>query len=522
MMTRLCPLLLLLTVCAAAPVSVTEPARGAASAGAVTRAQIVLDGVDEPHTPPSLNRIRAFRYYIPESPAPRTSLVLIPGLNSGPNTLDLLARALVARGSLVEVWVVEPRPSLLQDRRGVAAALDYRNPDFALAYYFGGMPIDGQSFHYVDRRAADYAAFWGLDLHLRDIRAVVQEVRRRSPATHVILGGHSLGGIMATLYAGYDFGRIPGPAPVPLAKDAPAPSADAGARDLQGLLLLDGLPLRIVPHLGPNAYTHGFHLAFVGRIPGIDDLVSLDPGRRADPFTDTASLARTEDSLLFDVVATYAYLRPDDASYFPFPPRRGLSITNEALLGAILSDRVQPDLFIRTSVGSPRGIFQHVPDLEGLVPGGLLNLDTGKPVPGDTLIRWIPYDRSTPPGHVDLRRLEEAILRPDADFTQWYVPWRLVLDVGLAAGLDTSDPFDRQFLSLTQVRYMSLPLLIIGAGRGLIRTTGETAFYLSRIATPPTDVSVEILPGYTHLDLEEAADNPAVPRILGWVDALRP
>ncbi len=518
-MTRLYPLLL--TLCVAALVFVPGPARGAAPAGAVAREAVDLAGVDEPHTPPALNRIRAFRYHNPEFASPRTCLVLIPGLNAGPNTFDLLARALVARGGAVEVWVVEPRPALLQDRRGVEAALDYRNPDFALAYYFGGMPIDGESFHRLDKRAAGYAGFWGLDLHLRDIRAVVQEVRRRFPGTRVILGGHSLGGILAALYAGYDFGRIPGPAPVPLAAGRPAPSAEAGARDLDGLLFLDGLPLELIPYIGPEAYTHGLDLAFVGHIPGVDDLVALDPRRRADPFTDTSSLARTDDSLLLDVIAAYAYLRPDDASYFPFPPRRGLSITNEALLGAILSDRVQPDLFIRTSVGIPRGIFQRVPDLEGLVPGGLLDLRTGEPVPGDTLIRWVPYGPNTP-GRVDLRMLEEAMMQPHGDFTQWYVPWRLVLDIGLAADLDTSDPFGRRYLSLTQVRYTSLPILIIGAGHGLIRTTGATTFYLSRIATRPQDVSIEFLPGYTHLDVLEAADNPAVPRILSWLDALGP
>ncbi len=520
-MSRLPPAgVLLLIVCATAPVGVTESARGAASAESVTREHIVLEGLDEPHTPALLNRIRAFRYYIPGSPNPRTGLVLIPGLNSGPNTLDLLARALVARGRTLEVWVVESRPSLLQDRRGVEAALDYHHPDFALAYYFGRMPIDGQTFHRLDRTAAGYAAFWGLDMHLRDIRAVVQEVRRRFPETRMILGGHSLGAILAAMYAGYDFGRIPGPVPVPLAKDVPAPSEEAGAHDLQGLLLLDGLPLRIIPHLAPAEYTRGFRLPFVGRIPGVEDLVAPDSGRRVGPFTDTSSLARTEDSLLFDVVAVYAYLRPDGASYFPFPPRRGLSITNEALLGAILSDHMQADLFIRTGVGSPQGVFQHIPDPEGIAPGGLLDLRSGQPVPGDTLIRWIPYDRSTPRGRVDLRMLEEAILRPGGDFTQWYVPWRLVLDIGLGAGLDTSDPFARQYLSLTQVRYTSLPLLIIGAGHGLIRNSGETAFYLHRIATPPQEVSMEFLPEYTHLDVEVAADNPAVPRILGWLEAL--
>lgn len=172
-MSRPHPLILVVIVLVAVPVTVAGSARGAGPAETVAREQVVLQGADEPHTPPPLNRVRAFRYYIPESQAPRASLVLIPGLNSGPNTVDLLARSLVAHGNAVEVWVVVARPSLLQDRRGIEAALDYRNPDFAIAYYFGRMPIDGQAFHRLDKRDAGYAAFWGLDLHLRDIRVVV-------------------------------------------------------------------------------------------------------------------------------------------------------------------------------------------------------------------------------------------------------------------------------------------------------------------------------------------------------------
>ncbi len=489
------------------------------SPDAITRERIDLSGFDEPHTPPSLNQTSAFRYIAPDAPDPTTILVLIPGLNSGVNTMDLLARALVASpGPPLEVWIVMPRASFLQDRTGIEAALAHRNPDFALGYYYGRLAIDGQVFRPI--RDVSSGAYWGLDVHLRDIRAVVQEAHRRFPRAKVVLGGHSLGGILAALYAGYDFGRTPGPHPVPLLNGIPAPSAEAGARDLSGLLLLDGVPLNLFPRLTDTRYLDGFQIPIVGHIPGANDLTTTDPGRRVGPFTDLSGFARTQDSILFDVIAVYAYLRPNEASHLPFFPRMGLAITNEALLGAILSSEMQPDLFIRASIGIPLGIFRRMPDPANVTPLGLLDLQSGRPAAGEALIRWVPFDQRTPRPRVDLRALEEAILRPGADFTQWYMPWRLFLDLGLAAELDTSDEFARQFASLTQVRHTALPLLILGAAEGLVRHARSTLFYRDHIATPPGDVDVEILDGYTHLDLEDAVANPAVPRIRAWLEAV--
>lgn len=488
----------------------------------VTREFIDLAGADEGHTPARLNRSVAFRYFMPGAPDPTAVLVLVPGVNSGPNTLDLLARALTAAsGARLGVWVVAPRSTLLQDRRGIETAVDYQNPDFALGYYYGKLPIEGTVFHPVSSDEAPYAAYWGLDVHLRDIRAVIQEVHRRFPGAPLFLGGHSLGAILATLYAGYDFGRLPGPTPVERTTDGlPVSSVEAGARDIRGLLLLDGVPLGFLRRLSEDQYMHGFRIPGFGRFPGVEAMTASDPHRRAGPFTDSSGLARTQDSILLNVITAYAYMRPEDASALPFYPRKGLAITNEALLGAILSDQMQPDLFIRASVGRPIGRFPRIPDPASVHPEGLLDLQRGRPAPGETLIRWISDDLDPHPGHVDIRELEEAILRPGGDFTEWYMPWRIFLDLGLADRLDTSDAFARRFVSLTQVRYTALPMLVIGAGLGLIRHPGDTLFYRSLIRTPSDDVRVEIIPRYTHLDLETAAHNRAVPLILAWLEGV--
>jgi Lipase (class 3) len=490
----------------------------------ITRERLSFQGADEPHTPAALNRVDAYRYAADApaagGPHPNTVLVLIPGLNSGPNTLHLLARTLVGRDPRLEVWIAQPRAGILQDRRGVTAALDYRVPAFTLGYYYGRLEIDGRQFTPLNPLAVPSAAYWGLDLHLRDIRVVIREVRRRYPNARIVLGGHSLGGMLAALYAGYDFGRAPGPAPAPGAGGIPAASSEAGANDIDGLVLIDGLPLQLPVRFGANRYLNGFSFPLLGNVPGVNALLATDPRGRVSPFTDTSAIARAKDSILFDTVAVYAYLRPDDPSVLPFYPRNGLRISNEALLGAVLSDRMQPDIFIRASVGAPLGLFDRVPDPAGVSPGGLLKLSSGRPLPGETLIRWIPYTRSTPPGLVDLRALEAAILQPDGDFTQWYFPWRLLLDLGLALSLDTSDPFSRRYASLTQIRYVNLPTLILGAGRGLIRSPGMADFYLRHTATPGSRVRVRIFPAYTHLDIEDAADNQAAAAILDWLPGI--
>ena len=116
-----------------------------------------------------------------------------------------------------------------------------------------------------------------------------------------------------------------------------------------------------------------------------------------------------------------------------------------------------------------------------------------------------------------VRELIEAILRPGGDFTEWYFPWRLLLDAALAAPLDPEDPFAGRYFSLTHVGDTRLPMLIFGAGHGLVRSAGATEYYLRHVATPPDRVTVKIFPDFSHLDIADADPNPAVPMILTWL-----
>ena len=500
----------------AQPAPLAGAPAGDAAAEAVVRERIDVPGAAEPHTPAELNRGVAFRYFLPGAPPPSITLVLIPGLNSGPNTIDILARGLlVAHGPGLEVWISAPRPTLLQDRRGVEAGLAYRQPDFALGYYYGSLEIDGHRFHLLKGPEVPYMAYWGLDVHLRDIFAIVREIRTRHPNGRVVLGGHSLGGVLAAAYAGYDFADVPGSPP-----SDPRRPPEIGAAGLAGLLFIDGLPMRLPLRLSPNRYLHGFRIPFLGAIPGVDSLTDPDPKKRIPPFTRTRNLARTKDSLIFDVVSLYGYLRPDTPSYFPFFPRRfGLQITNEALVAALLSDQMQPDRLIRANVEQPIGIFAKVPDHAYINRHGLLDLQSGYPAPGEALIR-LPRPEESPRPRVPIRMLLRAILRPGADFTEWYFPWRLVLDLGLAASLEPGDTFAKRYFSLDHVSDTALPMLILGAGHGLVRSEGATDFYRSHVATPRDRITVKIFPDFSHLDIEDSDPNPAVPLILTWLESV--
>jgi pimeloyl-ACP methyl ester carboxylesterase len=513
MMTLRCVAAFVLASLCTAPAGTAALAQPAAPPSA-TRTLVDVPGAPEPHTPPEYNRGRAFRYALLGAPAPSTVLVLIPGLNSGPNTMDIISRSLLLQnGPGLEVWITVPRPTLLQDRRGVEAALAYRNPDFALGYYYGSLEIDGHRFHLLQGPEVPFMAYWGLDVHLRDIDAVVREIQARYPHVRIVLGGHSLGGILAAAYAGYDFAEGPGSSPT-----ASPHTADVGAGRVAGLLFVDGLPLRVPFRLTPGQYLHGIRVPFFGRIPGVLSLTAPDPKTRGTPFTKTRKLARTQDSILVDVLSVYAFLRPQARSYFPFAPRRALRITNEALVAAIFSDEMQPDVLIRANVERPIGVFRTIEDHAHVTPHGLLELASGYPAAGESLIRLA--DAPNPPPRVSLRELLATILLPGGDFTEWYFPWRLVLDLGLSASLQPSDAFARQYMSLTGTGDTSLPMLIIGAGKGLVRSAKATEFYRSRVATPPDRITVKIFPDLSHLDVEDANPNPAVPLILTWLNSV--
>jgi pimeloyl-ACP methyl ester carboxylesterase len=189
----------------------------AAPAGAATFTS--MSGYDDPATPNVLDKVGVLKEGPPDA---RKILILAPGTSASAAYFEPLAQDIVARTKDWQVWSVERRENVFEDhsmadrvKRGEATAQQLFD------YYLGWLTNPSIRDHYaISLGGPSYARGWGMRVAVEDLRVVIQEARRGS--REVVLGGHSLGGSIATAYATWDFdGR-------------------AGGDDLSGLVLVDG------------------------------------------------------------------------------------------------------------------------------------------------------------------------------------------------------------------------------------------------------------------------------------------
>ncbi|GAA5335319.1 MULTISPECIES: alpha/beta fold hydrolase [Thermus] len=279
---------------------------------------------------------------------------------------------------------------------------------------------------------------FGLEVHLKDLDRAVAEARKRAP---VVLAGHSLGASLAVLYAW------------------------AHGEELAGLVLLDGT-LGLVS-LSREAFLKGQDTPF-GRLPGLEDLRS----GRASPVFQAPGLS-PRDLALAEAEAFLAGRRPEEL--VPFGPYRA---TREAKALLRVDDHYSPFPTFSVSVG--RAWAREGLSLLGLLQGRLvLTVRGARAGP----IRWRDTGEATDP-----RAFLRAFARAETGFSEWYFPYRLLLEV---AGYPHVRPDLRP-------RPLPYPVLALGAGRGLVdRPEG---FRLPELF-PETLLQAQVLPGLTHLDL---------------------
>jgi hypothetical protein len=194
-------------------------ARGRAVRARVPVRVVTMRGFDGPG-PSRYDRVRVVRI---GSSAARHVLVLLAGTSAGAGYFVPVAEDLVAALHGWQVWAVDRRENLLEDHavldRARAGVVGERE---LFDYYLGWIADPAIARHYrppADARVA-FARRWGMRVAVEDVARVVRAAR--AGGRHVVLGGHSLGGWIATAYAAWDFG------------------GRAGARDLDGLVLIDG------------------------------------------------------------------------------------------------------------------------------------------------------------------------------------------------------------------------------------------------------------------------------------------
>ncbi|MGC8904271.1 alpha/beta fold hydrolase [Thermus sp.] len=298
---------------------------------------------------------------------------------------------------------------------------------------------------------------WGLEVHLKDLDLAVEAARARAP---VVLGGHSLGAALAGLYA-----LLHG-------------------EKLSGLVLLDGAP-GVVP-LSEEAFYEGADLPF-GRLVGYRAFLRGE----GSPTLDWPGLGPKELALA-EAEAFLAAKRPEET--LPFGPYRA---TREAL--ALL--RVDDDysLFPVFSVSAGRAWAREGLSLLGLLQGRLVLTVRG---PRAGPIAWRDTGEATDP-----RAFLRAFALPETGFSEWYFPYRLLLEVGgyphVLPGL--------------KPRALPYPLLALGAGRGLYPKAED--FPLEELF-PGTRAEVQVLPGLTHLDLLTEREGRTARLLLRYVQGL--
>jgi hypothetical protein len=446
-------------------------------------AYVSLPGYPEPHTPEPYNRATFLRYYAQPQPA-GTVVVLMPGLSGGAASLDIYARQLVATAADVEVWVVDRRANLLEDRAVFLESVRAGDPLLAYDYYVEKAGEEG-GFVPLAPEDVPFMARWGLEVHLRDLHAVVRRAGER--AHTVILGGHSLGAGIVSLYAAFDFGG--------------AGSADPGYRAIDGLILIDG----VLGRTGAYALTNP-SLSF-GPFTLIPSLEAVKAGDASPLFTlvrDPAQYARQEVAAL---LALYEPRALSPGGFFDFP------ITNRAVAGLLIDDHYAPSTVFSASVGRATNAEVAGNLLAVLLGGqeGIYSQSVVGVAPGYDYVDW---ERGDPQRErTDLTSVLKAWAMPQANFTEWYFPLRLLLDMSeLGVRLNNAPGFVPNDTVPT-------PTLAVGASRGLVTSLDGFSAYIN--ARPAASFSAHILPGLTHYDIVMAEHNPLVPLSALWLERLR-
>jgi hypothetical protein len=297
-------------------------------------------------------------------------------------------------------------------------------------YYLGwiGQQSPGPHFQPAD---APYARGWGMRVAVEDLRVVIRAAARGG--RHVVLGGHSLGATIAVAYATWDFNRR------------------AGARDLSGLVLIDG---------GSSS-----------SVSAADARKQLADLKGGSPFLDLVGLNLPwVTGVLAAVGSTLAVRAPDDPalldSWALLPPslKPPVPVTNRAAFGYAVDASTGPDQLAL--------VQSHIGHLA----------DTGDPR------GWVDTGPAT------VRRAAEALSGDGkVDGTAWYHPRRLSIDAASVAG-GVANPAQKVLgVRATHGRDVHVPIYafetslgkgrVLKAARALARRSHTTAKLVDRSAS---------------------------------------
>ena len=431
--------------------------------------RLEIPGFPEPHTPEALNKALFVRYSLPKPGKASAVIVLMPGFLGGATNFDRVSRNVVSLDPSLEVWAVDRRSNALEDHRVLDAAGLESEPLSAWRYHIRDAGKVG-GFRPLKPEDVAFMGYWGLQVHLEDLRRVVQLAR--GYGQRVILGGHSLGAAMVSLYAGWDFDGVP------------------GYRDLDGLLLLDGAAGNTGgASITQSAYQNGQAGPFGTSTPG---LRALEAGTATPFFSalgfDPLGLSRLSAAALLASVDPNGDSPGGIVSYPASNLAAGLVTGDDNYAPvSIFSVSSGRALNAQVAINGLAVIFAGLPGLQTLTVTGV--------AAGSSRVEWqspLPTDRIEVTDPLDFAA---RFSTDKGDFQEWYFPVRLTLDIG-ASGLES--PAWAQTRRVRHVADTKLPTLAVIAGRGIV--TASDAFKPLEAKTG-TVMQKRYLPGYTHLDI---------------------
>ncbi|MBM3182844.1 MAG: hypothetical protein FJZ83_02300 [Chloroflexi bacterium] len=476
-------------------------------------------------------------------------LVLMPGYMGGANEFEYMGRQLVSMSEAqgkesLEVWAIDRRPNCLEDLTGMNAAEEsgeLPDPKIAIDYYYRGSTIKDKRFQgFLKEQDVPYLSEFGLKLAMEDIYKIITtkvpnlEERQRT----VFIGGHSLGTPLTALFAGWDFDGNPNTL------------EDAGYRNCAGLVLLDGpvfyWDINRFNNISHEDYNQQLQDIRAGIAPRFDFFQGVSPEAMAllEIMAMSAAAKPEEESTLFknvpysqEVAALLQLLHSRDLIHFISgkPAVSDFRYTNEALLGVFMDDNFQPVKMLQVSVG----FLQGGPVVKKSFPGSLSKLlgihgidldnlfipwDAG---PRDELGKgplysWVNFDEignANDPDYrskdgkviyttmteemTDIQDFARVLYRGPSNYTEWYFPSRLRLDIGAAGA-----PFNKDVgLTFFHNARVDVPVIAFGAPHGDVPDISGWDEYKSSIAS--TEFVTIMAPGYNHLDIACAAvDRP--------------
>lgn len=475
--------------------------------------------------------------------------LLVPGMLEGANGFHYMARNMVyiakmQYGMNIEVWGMDRRNNCLEDLTGAQAAEQASDPDqaldLAIDYYYNGKEINGKSFDgFLTSEQVPFISEFGLKMDTEDMFTIImtmvpdQAMRKQK----VFVGGHSMGGMHTSLFAGWDLDGDPETlddtgynntaaifcldstlSPLDYIVDGvlqeylssiPQTVIDFGKELTEGgykialrMLRNDRIPRFVNARMAKMVTGSPLEPEIYGVIEILSQLAYVAPDREC------TAIDKTPISENMDETLRMYFARDEDQLDSGVPSALDFRFTNEALLGIFFDDDFTNVEIIRASMGFLHGgaIIPKDPELgfEGLFVPADAGPDLDHLGEGP-LYTWADFDEVanlSDPLHqdvdlattfttytdevADIQDFARALYAGDSNLIEWYFSVRRMVDM-MAVIMDYGKKYGLNYYHSDMIQTLPQLEIIAGDGVGDMGGNNQTA----------TQV---ILDGYNHMD----------------------